>query len=33
MELAATTILTAFAGVFLIWFMKGAFGGGFALSG
>jgi uncharacterized membrane protein YfcA len=33
MELTATTILIAFAGVFLICFMKGAFGGGFAIVG
>lgn len=33
MELAATTILISFAGVFLICFMKGAFGGGFAIIG
>jgi len=33
MELTATTILVAFAGVFLICFMKGAFGGGFAIIG
>ncbi len=33
MELTATTILVAFAGVFLICFMKGAFGGGFAIVG
>ena len=32
-ELTATTILVAFAGVFLICFMKGAFGGGFAIVG
>ena len=32
MELTTTTILIAFAGVFLICFMKGAFGGGFAIS-
>jgi hypothetical protein len=30
-ELTTTTILIAFAGVFLICFMKGAFGGGFAI--
>ena len=33
MELTVTTILVAFAGVFLICFMKGAFGGGFAIVG
>ena len=33
MELTATTILVTFAGVFLICFMKGAFGGGFAIVG
>jgi len=33
MELTAATILVAFAGVFLICFMKGAFGGGFAIVG
>src|ERR1700710_1487804 len=33
MELTATTILIAFAGVFLICFMKGAFGGGFSIVG
>lgn len=33
MELNATTILVTFAGVFLICFMKGAFGGGFAIVG
>jgi len=33
MELTSTTILVAFAGVFLICFMKGAFGGGFAVVG
>lgn len=33
MELTAATILTAFAGVFLICFMKGAFGGGFSIIG
>lgn len=33
MELTATTILISFAGVFLICFMKGAFGGGFAIIG
>src|SRR4030095_14227457 len=33
MELTTTTILVAFAGVFLICFMKGAFGGGFAIVG
>jgi uncharacterized membrane protein YfcA len=32
-ELTTTTILIAFAGVFLICFMKGAFGGGFAIVG
>jgi uncharacterized protein len=31
MELTTTTILVTFAGVFLICFMKGAFGGGFAI--
>ena len=33
MELTVATILVAFAGVFLICFMKGAFGGGFAIIG
>jgi uncharacterized protein len=33
MELTTTTILVAFAGVFLICFMKGAFGGGFSIIG
>src|SRR5713101_5476486 len=33
MELTVATILIAFAGVFLICFMKGAFGGGFAIVG
>lgn len=33
MELTLTTILVTFAGVFLICFMKGAFGGGFAIIG
>jgi len=33
MELTITTILIAFAGVFLICFMKGAFGGGFSIVG
>jgi uncharacterized membrane protein YfcA len=33
MELTLATILIAFAGVFLICFMKGAFGGGFAIVG
>src|SRR6476620_6590195 len=33
MELTVTTILIAFAGVFLICVMKGAFGGGFAIIG
>ncbi|TWB03711.1 sulfite exporter TauE/SafE family protein [Bradyrhizobium stylosanthis] len=33
MNLTATTILIAFAGVFLICFMKGAFGGGFSIVG
>ncbi|ATU93138.1 sulfite exporter TauE/SafE family protein [Phyllobacterium zundukense] len=32
-ELTAATILVAFAGVFLISFMRGAFGGGFAIVG
>ncbi|MBW9064969.1 sulfite exporter TauE/SafE family protein [Rhizobium herbae] len=32
-ELTAVTILVAFTGVFLICFMKGAFGGGFAIVG
>ena len=32
-ELTAATILVAFAGVFLICFMRGAFGGGFAIVG
>jgi uncharacterized membrane protein YfcA len=32
-ELSASTILVAFAGVFLICFMKGAFGGGFSILG
>ncbi|CAM5511050.1 hypothetical protein MAUB1S_08531 [Mycolicibacterium aubagnense] len=33
MELTAATIAIAFAGVFLISFMRGAFGGGFAIIG
>src|SRR6267142_1132018 len=33
MELTVTTILIAFAAVFLICFMKGAFGGGFSIVG
>ena len=33
MELSLATILIAFAGVFLICFMKGAFGGGFSIVG
>ena len=33
MELTAATILVAFAGVLLICFMKGAFGGGFSIVG
>jgi hypothetical protein len=33
MELTATTVMVALAGVFLICFMKGAFGGGFAIVG
>ena len=33
MELTVATILIAFLGVFLICFMKGAFGGGFAIVG
>lgn len=33
MELTALTIMVAFAGVFLICFMKGAFGGGFSIVG
>jgi uncharacterized protein len=33
MELTAATILVAFSGVFLICFMKGAFGGGFSIIG
>lgn len=33
MELTIATILIAFAGVFLISFMRGAFGGGFAIIG
>lgn len=33
LELTTTTILVTFAGVFLICFMKGAFGGGFAIVG
>ncbi len=33
MELTLTTILVTFAAVFLICFMKGAFGGGFAIIG
>jgi uncharacterized membrane protein YfcA len=32
-ELTAATILVAFAGVFLVCFMKGAFGGGFSIIG
>src|SRR5262245_56610797 len=33
MELTGATVLVAFAGVFLICFMKGAFGGGFSIIG
>ena len=33
LELTTTTILVTFAGVFLICFMKGAFGGGFSIVG
>src|SRR3954464_13114904 len=33
MELTVTTVLIAFAGGFLICFMKGAFGGGFSIIG
>ncbi|MBR0818185.1 sulfite exporter TauE/SafE family protein [Bradyrhizobium liaoningense] len=33
MDLTVTTLLIAFAGVFLICFMKGAFGGGFSIVG
>jgi uncharacterized membrane protein YfcA len=33
MELTAATIVVALAGVFLICFMKGAFGGGFSIAG
>ncbi|MGF6254962.1 sulfite exporter TauE/SafE family protein [Ensifer sp. LBL] len=33
MELTPATVLVAFAGVFLISFMRGAFGGGFAIIG
>ena len=33
MELTVTTILVTFSGVFLIGFMKGAFGGGFSIVG
>jgi len=33
MELTVATVLIAFAGVFLICFMKGAFGGGFSIVG
>jgi uncharacterized membrane protein YfcA len=33
LELTATVIVVAFAGVFLICFMKGAFGGGFSIVG
>ena len=33
MELTVPTILIAFTGVFLICFMKGAFGGGFSIVG
>jgi uncharacterized membrane protein YfcA len=33
MELTAVTILVAFAGVFLIGFLKGVFGGGFSIIG
>ena len=32
-DLTLATILVAFAGVFLICFMKGAFGGGFSIVG
>src|ERR1700761_783723 len=33
MELTAATVLVSLAGVFLICFMKGAFGGGFSIIG
>ena len=33
MELTAATVLVSLAGVFLICFMKGAFGGGFSIVG
>src|SRR5262249_14423225 len=33
MELTVATVLVAFSGVFLICFMKGAFGGGFSIIG
>src|SRR5882757_9337703 len=33
MELTVATVLITFAGVFLICFMKGAFGGGFSIVG
>src|SRR5450830_1841181 len=33
LELTATTVLVTFTGVFMICFMKGAFGGGFAIVG
>src|SRR5215467_12804945 len=33
LELTPATIVVAFAGVFLICFMKGAFGGGFSIIG
>ena len=33
MDLTIATVLIAFAGVFLICFMKGAFGGGFSIVG
>src|ERR1700756_4935073 len=33
MDLTITTVIIAFAGVFVISFMKGAFGGGFSIIG
>lgn len=33
MEFAVVTVIVAFLGVFLIGFMKGAFGGGFPIVG
>ena len=33
MDLTVATVIIAFSGVFLICFMKGAFGGGFSIVG